>query len=241
MALLKLWNSLLGRTSEKSPTPGHAASDTQPAQSAQPRSSANSATSSPTSDAATSQAEGVRLRATTKPQPAAKRGFFGGGSVHAAILKKLNGVSAQSVLEISVGDGSRAVEVLALLRTTAAKAGNIDADSIKLRYAAIDQFEMGGGANTLMQFHQTIRGGGIRPQVFPESVGRGLTRVAHTLGSMDLILISSEAGDWATAENKALLARVTHDQSRIFFERDDAWHSLELSELGSEPVYRRAA
>jgi hypothetical protein len=246
MALLKLWNSLLGRTSDKSQTPGsleagRASSDTSSVDSARSIPAADPAQPLSSGHAATSQAKVAHSHVTAKPRPSAKRGLFGGGSPHAAILKKLRGVSAESVLEISVGDGSRAVEVLALLRSSAGKSADAGADSIKLRYAAIDQFEMGGGTNTLMQFHQTIRGGGIRPQVFPEPVDRGLMRVAHTLGSIDLILISADAGDWDTPETKSLLARVVHDQSQIFFERNDAWHALELSELGSEPVHRRAA
>ena len=43
-----------------------------------------------------------------------------------------------------------------------------------------------GGEVTLKQFHQTLRAQNIRPQLFPETIDRGLMRVAHTIGTVDL-------------------------------------------------------
>ena len=220
MALLKLWNSLLGRDSK---------------QPAQPEPSAQADPDVDTETVALSVA---------KKKPARKsRGLFGGSSPNAALLKLLRGVKATSVLEIAVGDGSRAVEVLEFLNKSTEK--NADSEAAAIRYAVIDQFEMGGSEHTLMQFHQTIRSAGVRPQIFPEPLERGLMRVAHTIGSIDLILISSQAGDWSSPETKALLARIAHDDSVILFQQDvdrnESWEKLSLSELGSEPVYRRAA
>lgn len=233
MALLKLWNSLLGRPS------------------AQPSQSTNSTQAQPGVDI--ERAKPDASQASTKKSPAKKKksssrlSLFGGSSPHAGLLKQLRGVTVDSVLEISAGDGSRAVEVLSLLSENNAKKLVGDAGNPKIRYSVIDQFEMGGGDHTLMQFHQTLRGAGIRPQVFPEVIARGLTRVAHTIGSIDLILVSAaansgtQADSWATPEVKSLLSRVTHDQSLILFQKDDTWEKMALSELGSKPVYRRAA
>ena len=231
MALLKLWNSLLGRHSATPPQPERPQAE----QSAQSKQSAGSAKASP-----------VAATKPPKKKPAKKSapriGLFGNASPHASLLKLLRGLSADSVLEISAGDGSRAVEVISLLGENKAKNRSLESEeNPPIRYSVIDQFEMGGGAHTLMQFHQALRGAGIRPQVFPEVIDRGLTRVAHTIGSVDLILISAEAGSWATPEVMSLLSRVTHNHSVIMFQKDDTWEKLALSELGSEPVYRRAA
>ena len=51
-----------------------------------------------------------------------------------------------------------------------------------------------------------LRGAGIRPQVFPEPTDRALLRFAHTLGHVDLILVSATAGELSLAT----LARVSH-------------------------------
>jgi hypothetical protein len=236
MALLKLWNSLLGRSSENS---------SQPEQSSQPV--LGTSESTPTADAASQPQQKTPAKKTLAKKTTSRRGLFGGNSPHAALLKRLRGVTADSVLEISVGDGSRAVEVLALLGENAAKLDKADVTGQKIRYAAIDQFEMGNPSeigvrtHTLMQFHQTMRSGGIRPQVFPETIDRGLIRVAHTIGSIDLIVISAGAGSWQTPAIKALLSRITHNASLIVFQQDETWQTLSLSELGSEPIYRRAA
>ncbi|KAA1260818.1 hypothetical protein LF1_33600 [Rubripirellula obstinata] len=238
MALLKLWNSLLGRSSTESPQADQSpqsAQDAGPAKASSPKPATNSA------------AKNSAAKKPTAKKSAQRLSLFGNASPHAALMKQLRGFTAESVLEISVGDGSRAVEVISLLNQNQAKKSGEEAEATKIRYAVIDQFEMGGGEHTLMQFHQTLRGAGIRPQVFPEVIDRGLTRVAHTIGSIDLILFSADAGSgspgdsWATPEIKTLLSRVTHDHSLILFQKDDVWEKLALSELGSEPVYRRAA
>jgi hypothetical protein len=225
MALLKLWNSLLGRSATES---------LRPQQSAQPS----------LDERAAKDGSEVSPKLAEKPavkKPAQRLSLFGSASPHAALLKQLRGVDAESVLEISVGDGSRAVEVLAFLNENRSKNSDEEIDPSTIRYAAIDQFEMGGGDYTLVQFHQTLRSAGIRPQVFPEAIDRGLTRVAHTIGSTDLIVIGADSSIWETPTIKTLLSRVTHDQSLILFQKDDSWQKLALSELGSKPVYRRAA
>ena len=113
MPLMKLWNSLLGRS---------APAKEQPVRSANPTTDharlGGSASRKPTKKSGRS-AKGSRLS------------LFGGGGPHGALRKLVKPLQAKTVLEISVGDGSRAIAVLETL-----------GEAQKVRYMAIDQFEM---------------------------------------------------------------------------------------------------
>ncbi len=112
----------------------------------------------------------------------------------------------------------------------------------KVRYIVIDQFEMAGGATTLKQFHQTLRGAEIRPQVFPEPIDRGLTRVAHTVGAVDLILIAAARDQWQTPEISKLIGRVSHVGTIVLHRDGEVWKTLAPIETGTgETKIRRAA
>lgn len=178
MPLLKLWNSIRGRSAKVQ------ADD----QDFQNDASAN----------------------TKRPNRSNRFSLFGGGP-HAGLCKLVKSVKANTVLEISVGDGSRALAVM-----EAVEKGNEN-----VQYVAIDQFEMAGGTVTLKQFHQSLRANGIRPQLFPETVQRGLIRVAHTIGTVDLVLIGTPVETWQTAEVLALLSRVLHDQTLVLYQGDE--------------------
>ncbi len=196
MPLLKLWNSIRGRS---------------------------------TKGQSTDQGPGSEPQATTKTQKSNRgtaRGIFGGGP-HAALCKLVKSVDANSVLEISVDDGSRALAVLETLVKT----------NKNVRYMAIDQFEMADGPVTLKQFHQTLRSREFRPQLFPETMERGLIRVAHTIGTVDLVLIAAPPKSWQTPEIQPLLSRVTHQESLVLYQDEEGtW-----TKFSSHVSQRRAA
>lgn len=198
MPLRKLWNSIRGRST---PT-GNGCDD--------PAGSANRAKPEPPK---------------SKEKP--KRGLFGGGP-HAGLRKLLKTVEADTVLEISVGDGSRAIAIL----ETLAKQNQ------KPRYIAIDQFEMADGEVTLKEFHQTLRAHEIRPQVFPQDIENGLTRVAHTVGATDLIIIGADPSVWQTPIIGAKLARISHNGTVILYLSAEGWKKHTLAEPAE---IRRAA
>jgi hypothetical protein len=190
MPLLKLWNSIR-RRSKSAPE--------QPARSAR------------------SSAEGRKSSRTTGRQSKRPRlSLFGGGGPHGALRKLVEPLQAATVLEISVGDGSRAIAILQTL-----------GDSQQVRYVAIDQFEMSGGEVTLKDFHKTMRSEGIRPHVFPEPINRGLLRVANTIGPVDLVIIATGTDQWQTPETLSLLARVTHGETVVLFQDEESWERFE--------------
>ncbi len=198
MPLLRIWNSIRGRSTPKE-TPRQ-------------ESSANSSTPD------VSNSPGRR------PIKSSRLSLFGGGGPHGDLLKLVKPLNARWVLEICVGDGSRAIAIVQTLGSPP-----------PVRYLAIDQFEMVGGEVTLKAFHQRLRSAGIRGQVFPEPIDRGLVRVANTVGAVDLIVIAAAPEDWQTPETLSLLARVAHPNTVVLYQDDESWDRFEVP----DPVQQR--
>lgn len=222
MPLLKLWNLIRGRSASVDKSTHHAQEQKAPAAAGQ-----NSVRKQAAGPAAQPQLESERRGGRRRASKGPRISLFGGGRKHGPLCKLVKPVRAATVLEISVGDGSRAVEILETLRTDSS-----------VRYVAIDQFEMVGGKTTLKAFHQKLRTNDIRPQVFPEPIDRGLVRVANTVGCVDLVIIAAEPAVWQTPETLSLLARVLHDQTTVLYRDEDSWDRYERTTAGS---YRRAA
>lgn len=144
-------------------------------------------------------------------------GMFGGGP-HSGLCKQLKMLSVHSVLEIGVGDGSQAIAVMETLSRRS--------DSI--RYYAIDGFEMNGGVN-LKQFHQTLRNHNIHPQLFPGTVDRGLMKIAHTIGSVDLILVADGSVIDTNPASTEIISRISHEETSVLVARNETWSSMEVS------------
>jgi hypothetical protein len=195
MPFLKLWNSLRGRANSE-PSVQSTAPETTP-KACSPE--------------------------VAKPTPVSRvvsRGMnlFGGGP-HSGLCKLLKSVSANSVLEIGVGDGSRAPVVMETLTN----------GEQKPRYFVIDQFEMAGSSVTLKQFHQSLRAHEIRPQVFPQEIEAGLTRFSHTIGSVDLVIIGADLQDWQNSRVEAKLLRIAHNGTVILYLDGEGWKKHTLS------------
>ncbi len=183
MPLLKLWNALCGRSN------GDQSVSDQPV-------------------------DAKPAPANSRVAQAASGGFsLFGGNPYSALCKKVAKTGASSVLEIAVGDGSRAIAIHECLTK---KGGQV-------RYYGIDQFEAAGGSNTLKDFHRTLRAANVRAQIFPESVNQALVRFLHTVGSVDLVLISSPEGVVDDPVVQQLLARISHPGTQILYQKGDVW------------------
>ncbi len=191
MPLLKLWNSLRGRSSDN-----------------------------PTSD----DGRTARRKPSADSKPAAPKGkparrILGiGGGPHGALCKQIRPLRVETVLEVSVGDGSRALAVLNALAK----------HNPQVRYAAIDQFEMSDSPVTLKEFHRSLRAAQTRAQLFPDSISRGLVRIASTIGTIDLVLIAAEADQWQTPAILPLIDRITHQDSVVFYLAGESWQRYQL-------------
>ncbi|MCH1494181.1 MAG: hypothetical protein L7U72_03040 [Rubripirellula sp.] len=137
------------------------------------------------------------VEAAIKPRTASKH-----VSELCSTLQKLE---PETILEIGVGDGQRALEYLSGLRDLGSP----------VRYFAIDQFELADGELSLREFHQMLRNAGIRPQIFPEPVAAGLTRFLHTIGSADVVLLNQPIPEVDIQQVNSLLRRISNDRTSI--------------------------
>ena len=121
-------------------------------------------------------------------------------------------------------------------------ADHLRRDGSPVRYAAIDQFEMGGGAVRLMDFHRALRSADVRPHVYPETIAAGLASVARTIGGVDLILVDVNA-DFDAGQLTDALARVSHEATRLLVQTADGWSQTEIvrRDLRVDPAVRIAA
>ena len=194
MPLLKLWNAIWGSAGEQ---PALELATTDPAN----QEKSPSQTASPS-------------RRETSKRKGKGFGLFS-SNPHSGLCKLAVATEARSVLEIGVGDGSRALAVVEAL----AKRGPA------VRYFGIDQFELAGTVS-LKDFHRTLRAAGIHPQLFPETVNRGLIRFLHTVGRADLVLLSDGPSILDDPLSGSLLRRVSGPGTTILGLQDDLWAPL---------------
>ena len=220
MSLVKLWKSLRGRSKEHSTAENSSVSDSsvgvsETSSSTGEMTSGISSSAMPAKQVPAKQvpAKQVSDKKATSKKVAPKRRLFGGGS-HAGLCRQLKGLEIESVLEISVDDGTRALAVLEVLQKKCLQ---------PVRYAAIDEFELGGSTFGLRDFYCLLREHDIRPQLFPEKVDNGLRSVANNLGAMDLVLIATTADRWQNPVTLHLLSRITHSGTLILHYQNDAW------------------
>ena len=198
MPLMKLWKSLRGQsTKSPSPEPGKTRRADTPVSPSPPK---------------------VREKAVKSPAKSSF-GIFA-AKPHGSLQKHLKTITAASVLELGVGDGSQAIAVMEALSS----------NSNSIRYFGVDEFEMAGGVN-LKQFHQTLRNHGIHPQLLPGSVDRGLMKIAHTFGSVDLILVANTVEIDSNPAITGLLARISHEETVVLVARNDTWNPLQVSSV----------
>jgi hypothetical protein len=230
MPLLKLWNTIRGRSNSdagQNPAPAAAQTQTKPVD--------GPATATVPAAATPPAAIAVPVRRRLNP--------FASNHPHAALCKLVRPIVARTVVEIGVEDGSRAIAVMETLlqNRPAAPVVNVSSGDVAradvsndaapaVRYIVIDQFEMAGGTTTLKQFHKSLREADVRATVYPETIERGLTRVAHTIGAVDLILISVPTDLWQTVAIESLIKRIAHGSTVVVHRDGSDWKTLPISQ-----------
>ena len=118
-----------------------------------------------------------------KTKPVAKRGILDlvSSGPHAGLCRQIKKSSIRSVLEIGIGDGSRAQQIINVLEKS-------DAEG-PIRYHVIDQFEMAGGSLSLKDYHKQLRNIGVKPNLIPMPTAAGIARFANTVGVVDLVIL----------------------------------------------------
>lgn len=122
-----------------------------------------------------------------------------------------------SVLEVNIGEAARAERLIGWLR----EQGSVGT----IRYAAVDPFETGGAGHIgLKNFHSRLGRLGAKPLPVPlaGSLAASLTRVAHTIGAVDLLILDGSAADFDVPAVRMILPRLVHPESIVMVAADDA-------------------
>ncbi len=208
MPLRKLWNSIRG----KSATPKvHASSETvspgtqcpEPGLNPTPRIQSAQQTSPP-----------AQRPAAVPTRPATSKSISGAATRDdKKLFRRMESLSVQSVLEVGVGDGRRS---LAMLHALTHKG-----HSTPIHYIAIDEFELGGNALSLRDFHKQLREYPAKAHLVPMAIDAGLDRVVRTYGQVDLILWSAEQPP--TPAQHSALARLSKSHTIVFAQENGRW------------------
>ncbi|WP_372899167.1 hypothetical protein [Stieleria sp.] len=129
------------------------------------------------------------------------------------LFRRMESLSVQSVLEVGVGDGRRS---LAMLHALTHKG-----HSTPIHYIAIDEFELGGNALSLRDFHKQLREYPAKAHLVPMAIDAGLDRVVRTYGQVDLILWSAEQPP--TPAQHSALARLSKSHTIVFAQENGRW------------------
>ncbi len=223
MSLVKLWKAIFGTSQPTDSSKPNPASVNQDRHSDRPKRKLAKPTKPKRSalksqqPAQPSAVKPDRVAKVAKRQPAAKRGVldFVSGGPHASLCRMIKKSGATRILEVGVGDGTRAMAVLSTLAKSKPGA--------ELKYIAIDLFEMGDGQLTLKEFHQQLRTINVKPHLIPMPYEQGLVRVVHTFGTVDLLLLADQDLDSCDP----LIARVTDSSSLVLHFDGQNWKQIE--------------
>ncbi len=153
------------------------------------------------------------------------------------LYRSVRGRRISSVLEINASSCQRSERLIHWLREQGMEAG--------FRYAVIDPFEMGGSDRvTLKGCHSLLSKLGAKPFPVPMTgnLATALTRVAHTIGSVDLLVADCPPEQLNEAMVRAIMPRIIHADSLVMG-RADASENLvpiDVHHFTSEPM-RKAA
>ena len=208
MPLRKLWNSIRG----KSATPKvHASSETVSPGTGRPESGLNP---EPPTQPAQQTSPPPQRPATVPARPATPKSISGAATRDdKKLFRRMDSLSVQSVLEVGVGDGRRS---LAMLHALTHKG-----HSTPIHYIAIDEFELGGNALSLRDFHKQLREYPAKAHLVPMAIDAGLDRVVRTYGQVDLILWSADQPPTPAQHNA--LARLSKSHTIVFAQENGRW------------------
>lgn len=155
------------------------------------------------------------------------------------LYQAVRGRVIQSVLEINVATGERSERLIGWLREQGSEG--------TIRYAAVDPFEAGGAGHLgLKEFHSRLGRLGARPLPVPlaGSLAVSLTRVAHTIGAVDLLILDCSGAELNDPAVLHILPRLVREDS-VVLTRAEATGGLETQPASrfaeSTQQHRRAA
>lgn len=129
-----------------------------------------------------------------------------------ALFAQLIQVPVASILEVGIGNGQRMRRIAQLVE--------LPAGVEKLRYVGTDEFESAKGDRrhlSLKQAHQITGQLGWKASLIPGDISSALPRVAHKMGTSDLVIFDGGLDPHAPHETAAgsWLEHLTHEDSVV--------------------------
>jgi hypothetical protein len=145
---------------------------------------------------------------------------------------------AQKIVELSVGDGRRARQMIEMAQRQAALPTDVHYVGLDL-FESRSEFSLPGGS--LKEVHQLLRGTGARVQLVPGNPPDALMRLANSLGKVDVLIVPAELDSLSFARLWFFVPRMLHEQSRVFVQRTGNKGETVLAIMPREEIDRLAA
>ena len=121
--------------------------------------------------------------------------------------------AVQKIVELGIGDGSRALHMIEMVRQ--------HAPGVEIHYVGMDPFEgqssPGGSGISLKEAYQSLRATGAKVQLVPGNPSDGLVRMANSLGKVDLLILPAEF-DGTNTKAWNFVPRMLNEHSLVFVE-----------------------
>lgn len=144
------------------------------------------------------------------------------------IFKTIRKFRFRSIIEVGLGDGTRAEKMIRVAKKFGASSG--------IRYTGIDWFE-GRSADqpqlSLRQMHKRLSSSEAKTQLVPGDLGNSIVRIANSHVRTDLILVSAGYDEDSLAECWFYIPRMLHAGSRFMIQRNagEAYATLTRLEI----------
>lgn len=153
------------------------------------------------------------------------------------VYREINRHEGRQILELGIGIGQRAVRMI----ETAARFHR----PRDIRYTAVDLFEARSAADgpgvTLKMAHRLLTSTGAAVQLVPGDPETALSRVANTLGQIDLLVVSRLLDPRRLAKAWFYVPRLLHAQSRVLVEELRPGGKTSMRVLGHDQIETLAA
>jgi hypothetical protein len=140
---------------------------------------------------------------------------FAKPAVDRQILRVIAKMRVCSILELGVGNGQRALRML--------EVASLQTAFSEISYTGVDLFEARDVAQglgmSLKEAHKLFHAAGARARLVPGDPYSALSRVANTLGEIDLVVISTQVDRQSMAKAWFYLPRMLHRRSKVVLEQ----------------------